>query len=185
MDPGPEENIDRVMALAAAIEAAKAAGADGTFDDTSYMVVPSVTATHDGTTVTVGVTEGGMRQDGTDSGSFAEREDGPASIAGWTGARFERGAAVERLVAYTDIGVPEAMAFTPENLNRLNEVSGLIGEAIPETGLAVVAANWPVVRSTSLEAAPARGFVTHGTTGTGADEGLSVHRRLRGRGRRL
>ena len=173
MDPGPEENIGRAVALAAAIEAAKAAGADGTFDDTSYMVVPSITATHDGTTVTVGVTEGGMRQDGTDSGSFAEREDGPASIAGWTGARFERGAAVERLVAYTDIGVPEAMAFTPENLNRLNEVSGLIGEAIPETGLAVVAANWPVVRSTSLEAAPARGVVTHGTTGTGADEGLS------------
>ena len=45
MDPGPEENIGRAVALAAAIEAAKAAGADGTFDDTSYMVVPSITAT--------------------------------------------------------------------------------------------------------------------------------------------
>ena len=173
MDPGPEENIDRAVALAAAIEAAKAAGADGTFDDTSYMVVPSITATHDGTTVTVGVTEGGMRQDGTDSGSFAEREDGPGSIAGWTGARFERGAAVERLTVYTDIGVPEAVAVTPENLNRLNEVSGLTGEAIPETGLAVEVAYWPVVRSTSLEAALARGSVTYGTMGTGVDEGLS------------
>ena len=166
-DPG------RAMALAAAIEAAKATGADGTFDNTSYMVAPSIAATHDGTTVTVGVTEGGMRQDGPAGGSFDEREEGPASIAGWTGARFERGAAVEHLTVYTDIGVPEAMAFTPENLNRLNEVSGLTGEAIPETGLAVEAAHWPVVGSTSLEAAPARGSVTHGTMGTGVDEGLS------------
>ena len=114
-----------------------------------------------------------MRQDGTAGGSFAEREDGPVSIAGWTGARFERGEEVERLTVYTDIGVPEAMAFTPENLNRLNEVSGLTGEAIPETGLAVEAAYWPVVGSTSLEAAPARGSVTHGAMGTGVDEGLS------------
>ena len=170
--PGPGESID-ARALAAAIEAAKATDADGTFDDTSHMVAPSIAATHDGTTVTVGVTEGGMRQGGTAGGSFAEQEDGPASIAGWTGARFERGEEVERLVVYTDIGAPEAMAFTPENLNRLNEVSGLTGEAIPETGLAVEVAHWPVVRSTSLAAAPARGSVTYGTTGTGADEGLS------------
>ena len=173
-DPGPGESIDAAMALAVALEVAKATGADGTFDDTSHMVAPSITATHDGTTVTVGVTEGGMRQDdGTVGGSFAEREEGPASIAGWTGARFERGAAVERLMVYTDIGAPEAMAFTPENLNRLTEVSGLIGEAIPETGVAVEAVYWPVVRAISLEAAPARGSVTHGPTGTEADEGLS------------
>ena len=172
--PGPGESIDAAMALAAALEAAKATGADGTFDDTSHMITPSIAAMHDGTTVTVGVTESGMRQDnGTAGGSFAEREDGPGSIAGWTGARFERGEAVERLTVYTDIGAPEAVAFTPGNLNRLNEVSGLAGEAIPETGLAVEAAYWPVVRSTSLEAAPARGSVTHGPTGTGADEGLS------------
>ena len=139
------------------------------------MVAPTVAATHDGTAVTVGVTEGGMRQSGNAGGSFAAREDGPAPIAGWTGARFERGTAIERLTVYTDVGPPEAMAFTPGNLNRLNEVSGLSGEAIPEGGLAVEAAYWPLVRSTSLEAAPARGSVTHGATGTGADEGLSFN----------
>ena len=172
-DPGLAESIARATALNVAIEAAKATGADRTFDDTAHMVAPTVAATHDGTAVTVGVTEGGMRQGGTAGGSFAKREDGPAPIAGWTGARFERGTAIERLTVYTDVGAPEAMAFTPENLNRLNEVSGLTGEAIPEGGLAVEAAYWPLVRSTSLEAAPARGSVTYGATGTGADEGLS------------
>ena len=173
VDPGLAESIARATALNVAIEAAKATGADGTFNDTVHMVAPTVAATNDGTAVTVSVTEGGMRQGGNAGGSFAEREDGPAPIAGWTGARFERGTAIERLTVYTDVGAPEAMAFTPENLNRLNEVSGLTGEAIPASGLAVEAVYWPVVRSTSLEAAPARGSVTYGTTGTGADEGLS------------
>ena len=170
VDPGLAESIARATALNVAIEAAKATGADGTFDDTAHMVAPAVAATHDGTAVTVGVTEGGMRQSGNAGGSFAEREDGPAPIAGWTGARFERGPAIERLTVYTDVGAPEAMAFTPENLNLLNEVSG---EVILEGGLAVEAAYWPLVRSSSLAAAPARGSVTHGATGTGADEGLS------------
>ena len=174
-DPGLAESIERATALNVAIEAAQATDADGTFDDTAHKVAPAVAATNDGTAVTVSVTEGGMRQDGTASGSFAEREDGPAPIAGWTGARFERGTAIERLTVYTDVGPPEAMAFTPDNLNLLNEVSGLTGEAIPEGGLAVEAAYWPLVRSTSLAAAPARGSVTHGATGTGADEGLSFN----------
>ena len=173
VDPGLAERIERATALNVAIEAAKATGADGTFDDTAHMVAPAVAATNDGTAATVGVTEGGMRQSGNAGGSFAEREDGPAPIAGWTGARFERGTAIERLTVYTDVGAPEAMAFTPKNLNRLNEVSGLTGAAIPETGLAVDEAYWPLVRSTSLEAAPARGSVTHGATGTSANEGLS------------
>ena len=173
VDPGLAESIERATALNVAIEAAQATVADGTFDDTAHMVAPTVAATNDGMAVTVGVTEGGMRQSGNAGGSFAEREDGPAPIAGWTGARFERGTAIERLTVYTDVGPPEAMAFTPGNLNRLNEVSGLTGGAIPEGGLAVEAAYWPLVRSTSLEAAPARGSVTHGATGTGADEGLS------------
>ena len=175
VDPGLAESIEKATALNVAIEAAKATGADGTFDDTAHMVAPTVAATHDGTAVTVGVTEAGMRQSGTAGGSFAEREDGPAPIAGWTGARFERGTAIERLMVYTDVGAPEAMAFTPKNLNRLNEVSGLTGVAIPVSGLAVGAAYWPLVRSTSLEVAPARGSVTHGATGTGADEGLSFN----------
>ncbi len=172
VEPGLAESIEKATALNVAIEAAKATGADGAFDDTAHMAAPTVAATHDGTAVTVGVTEGGMRQSGNAGGSFAEREDGPAPIAGWTGARFERGTAIERLTVYTDVGPPEAMAFTPGNLNRLNEVSGLTGEAIPDGGLAVETAYWPLVRSTSLAAAPARGSVTHGAT-TGADEGLS------------
>lgn len=64
------------------------------------------------------------------------------------------------------------MPFTPANLNRLSEVSGLTGETIPATGLTVASAWLPVIWSTSLAAAGPRGSVTHGTTGTGADEGL-------------
>ena len=175
VDPGLAESIEKATALNVAIKAAQATVADGTFDDTAHMVAPTVAASNDGTAVTVGVTEAGMRQSGNAGGSFAEREDGPAPIAGWTGARFERGTAIERLTVYTDVGAPEAMAFTPENLNLLNEVSGLTGAATPDSGLAVEAAYWPLVSSTSLAAAPARGSVTHGATGTGADEGLSFN----------
>ena len=79
---------DRATALAAAIGAARATGGDGRFDDTLHMIGPSVAAVHDGEAATVAVTDGGA--------AFAARRDGPASIAGWTGARFERGAAAER-----------------------------------------------------------------------------------------
>ena len=164
----------RAVALAAALEAAKAAAADGSFDDAAHMVAPSVVATNDGTTVTVAVSEGGTPQGGRPrTGDLVEQEEGPAAIAGWTGARFGRGTAGEYLVAYTDVGAPEAMAFTPENLNRLREVSGLTGEAIPETGLDVVAAYLPLIGSTSLAAASPNGSVKYGAQGTEAGEGLS------------
>ena len=164
----------RAVALAAAVEAAKAAAADGSFDDDAHMVAPSVEAANDGTTVTVAVSEGGTPQGGRPrTGDLVEQEEGPAAIAGWTGARFMRGAAEEYLVVYTDVGAPEAMAFAPENLNRLREVSGLTGVAIPDAGLAVVAAHLPHIGSTSLAAASPNGSVTYGAQGTGAEEGLS------------
>ena len=164
---------DSALTLSAAIQAAMQTGADGTFDDTPYGVAPSVTATHDGTTVTIEVTETGVPQDGTArEGAFSVRESGPASVPGWTGARFQRGEASEHLVVYTDVGTPEAMAFTPENLNKLQEVSDLTGEAVPESGLAIESAWFPVIRSTSLAAATPRGSITYGPTGTGDDEGL-------------
>ena len=172
-DPGPGETIDRAMALAAAIEAARNTGTDGSFDDTPYMVAPTVMATHDGTAVTIGVTEAGTPSGGTARvGEFAVREDGPAPIAGWTGARFERGTASEHLVVYADVGAPEAMPFTPENLNELKEVSGLTGETVPSTGLAILNAWLPVIGSTSLAAAPPNGSVTHQAEGTDANAGL-------------
>ena len=162
------------LALSAAIQAAEKTGADGTFDDRAHMVAPTVMAANDGTTVTVTVMEIGTPQGGTTrGGEFVVQENGPAPVAGWTGARFRRGTEMEHLVVYTGVGTPEAMAFTPENLNRLNEISGLTGETVPASGLTIEAAYWPVIRSTSLEAAPARGSVTYGTMGTGADEGLS------------
>ncbi len=168
-----EVTLERVMAVSAAIEAAEATGIDGTFDDTRYMVSPSVVATNDGTTVTIAVTETGTPRGGSArSGEFVMEDSGPALIAGWSGARFLRGEAGEHLVVYTDVGAPQAMAFTPENLNRLREVSGLTGEMIPAPGLTVQDAWFPVIRSTSLAAASPRGSVTYGTTGTGADEGL-------------
>ena len=174
--PKPDEAAtERAVALAAALDASKATVADGTFDDTHYMVVPSVTATNDGTTVTIGVTETGTPRGGSSarSGDFAEQDDGPAPIAGWTGVRFRRGEAAEHLVVYTDVGAPEAMPFTPENLNKLREVSGLTGETVPAPGLTIEAPYWPAIRSTSLAPPPPRGSVTYGTTGSGAEEGLA------------
>ena len=43
----------RAVALASALEAAKATLADGRFDDAALMVAPSIAATHDGTTVSM------------------------------------------------------------------------------------------------------------------------------------
>ena len=165
--------IERAVALAEAVQAARNTGTDGSFDDTPYMVVPTVMATHDGTAVTIGVTEAGTPSGGTARvGEFAVREDGPAPIAGWTGARFERGTASEHLVVYADVGAPEAMPFTPENLNELKEVSGLTGETVPSTGLAILNAWLPVIGSTSLAAAPPNGSVTHQAEGTSETAGL-------------
>lgn len=162
----------RSEAVAAALGAAGATGPDGTFDDTPYMVAPVVAATHDGTTVTIGVTESGTPRGGSArTGDFAEQEDGPAAIGGWAGARLRRGTTAEHLVVYADVGAPEAVAFTPENLNRLNEVSGQSGETVPASGLDIQDAWWPVIRSTSLAAAPPGGSITHTSEGTGADEG--------------
>ena len=162
----------RNEAVVAALEAARAVGTDGAFDDTPYMVAPVVAAADDGTTVTVGVTEGGTPRGGSArTGDFAEQEDGPAPIDGWAGARFRRGAKVEHLVVYADPGAPEAAAFTPENLNRLNEVSGLTGETVAASGLDIRNAWWPVIRSTSLAAAPPGGSTIYRSEGTGADAG--------------
>ena len=173
-DPEPDPAaMKKSVALVAALEAAAATAPDGAFDDAAHGVAPAVTASHDGTTVTVEVAETGTPQGGSArTGDFAEQEDGPAEIAGWTGARFRRGAATERVVVYTDIAAPEAMAFTPENLNRLHEVSGLTGETVPASGLAIEAGWFPVVRSTSLAAAPRGGSITHPAEGTGANAGL-------------
>ena len=174
---GPEPDaaaIERAEAQAAAIEAAGNTAADGGFDDGPHMFAPAVTAANDGMAVAIEVTETGTPRGGSArSGDFAERDEGPAAIAGWAGARFRRGEAAEHLVVYTDVGPPVPMSFTAENLNRLHEVTGLADDAIEAPGLAVEAAYIPVIHQTSLDAAPPRGSVTHGPTGTGADEGLS------------
>ena len=175
-DDRTQEQIDaakaRSEAVAAALDAARAIGAGGAFDDTPYMVVPEVAATNDGTTVTIGVTESGTPRGGSArTGDFAEQEDGPAAIDGWAGARLRRGTTVEHLVVYADVGAPETVAFTPENLNRLNEVSGLMGETVPASGLDIQDVWLPVIRSTSLAAAPPGGSITYPSEGTGADEG--------------
>ena len=168
-----EGTAERAVALSAALEAAGSTGTGGGFDDTPHGVAPAVTAAHDATGVSVEVAETGTPRGGVArSGAFAIQSDGPRPIAGWTGSRFRRGETAERLVVYTDVGAPEAAAFTPENLNRLNEVSGLTGETVPASGLAIETGYWPVIRSTSLAAAPANGSITHPAEGTGADAGL-------------
>ena len=165
--------MERASALRTAIEAAGATDTDGGFDETPFMVAPMVTAMNDGTTVTISVTESGTPLGGTArSGAFALDNDSPRLIDGWTGARYERTAAMEKLVVYSDVGAPAAMAFTPENLNRLREVSGLTGETVPASGLAIETGWHPVIRSTSLDAAPANGSITHPAVGTGANAGL-------------
>lgn len=164
----------RAAAVASALEAAKATLAGGRFDDSAHRVAPVVTAAHDGTTAAIEVSEAGTPQGGSArSGAFAEEDDGPAAIAGWTGARFARGEAGEHLIVYTAVGAPVAAAFTPENLNRLAQVSGLSGEALPEAGLAIVPAYHPLVVSTSLPAASPNGTAMHVAQGTGQDAGLT------------
>ena len=168
-----EAAIDRAVALRAAIEAAATTAAGGGFDDTLHGVAPVVTAAHDATGVSVEVAETGTPRGGAArAGAFAIQSSGPRPIAGWPGARFRRGEATEHLVVYTDVGAPEAAAFTPENLNRLREVSGQTGETVPASGLAIESGWYPVIRSTSLAAAPANGSVTHQAEGTGANAGL-------------
>ena len=164
----------RSEAIGAALEAAGAIGVGGVFDDAPYMVAPVVAGTNDGTTVTIDVTESGTPQGGSArTGDFVEQEDGPAAIDGWTGLRLRRGTTAEYLVVYADPGAPESAAFTPENLNRLSVVSGLTGETVPESGLEIEDAWWPVIRSVSLMAAPpAGGSITHPSEGTGPDAGL-------------
>ena len=165
--------MERSVALAAALEAARATDGRGAFDDAEHAVDPTVTASHDGTTVTVGVTETGTPRDGiARSGAFTEQDEGPAAIAGWTGVRFRRGEETEHLVVYTDVAEPEAAAFTPDNLNRLREVSGLTGETVLAPGLAIETSWFPVVRSTSLAFAPQDGSITYPAEGTGANAGL-------------
>ena len=167
--------MERALAVATALEAAKTTGADGTFDDALHGFAPAVTMSHDGTTLTVEVSESGTPRGGTArGGDFVAQDAGPRAIAGWTGTRFARGEEeAEHLVVYTDAGPPEVMAFTPENLNKLREVSGLTGESVPESGLAVEAAWLPVIASTSLAPAGPRGSVTYGPTGMGQDQGLA------------
>ena len=169
-DPGATE---RATALAAALETARAIGADGTFDDARYGVSPAVRASDDGMGTTIGVTETGTPSGGAArSGDFTAEKPDPAAIAGWTGARLARGE-TERLTVYTDVAAPEAMAFVPDNLNRLREVSSLSGDTVPASGLAIESAWHPVIRSTSLAAAPAGGKIEYNARGTGADAGLA------------
>ena len=186
VDDGPsEEEIAeakaRSEAVGAALEAARAIGAGGVFDDAPYMVAPVVAGTNDGTTVTIGVTESGTPRGGSArTGDLAEQEDGPAAIDGWTGLRLRRGTTAEHLVVYADPGAPEAMAFTPENLNRLSEVSGLTGEAVPESGLEIQAAWLPVIRSVSLRAAPPGGSIDIHVRRHRPGRRPRVHRHVRG-----
>ncbi len=165
--------IDGAVALRAAIETAGNTVPGGGFDDTLHGVAPVVTAAHDAAGASVEVAETGTPRGGAArSGAFAMQPDHPRPIAGWTGTRFRRGATDEYIVVYSDVGPPEALPFAPENLNRLKEVSGLTGETVPASGLAIETGYWPVIRSTSLAAAPANGSVTHNAEGTGADAGL-------------
>ena len=158
-------DMERAQLVADALEAARATGADDTFRD-AHRFAPKVTAEHDGRSVKIAVMEDG----GSRTGVF-EEGDRPARIDGWTGVRFKRGEG-EEIVVYADMAAPEAVAFTPENLNRLDGVSGLSGETIPASGLAIEAGYWPLIRSTSLTAAPRNGSITHNAEGTGADAGL-------------
>lgn len=170
VDDGPIKA--RNEAIATALDAARAIGTGGVFDDAPYMVAPVVAGTNDGTTVTIEVTESGTPRGGSArTGDLAEQEDGPAAIDGWTGLRLRRGTTAEYLVVYADPGAPRAMAFTPENLNRLSEVTGLTGETVPEAGLQILDTWFPVIRSVSLMAAPPGGSITHPSEGTGPDAG--------------
>lgn len=101
-----EEATQGTLGLAAALEAARATGGDGSFDHASYMVAQSVTATHDGMAATIAVTETGTPQGGSArAGELVAADEGRRPIAGWHGARFVRGDGMETLVAYSLGGI--------------------------------------------------------------------------------
>ena len=56
---------------------------------------------------------------------------------------------------------------------RLREVSGLSGETVPASGLAIRSGWYPAIRSTSLTAAPEGGSVVYNAQGAGAEAGLA------------
>ncbi len=120
------EGMARSNGLAMALDAAKATAADGTFDDagtdrpdlfnTGTNTGDGVTAMHDGSKVTLTVTE----TTNTARGAITKQDAGPASISGWTGQNFTRGDADDDMVGhftvYTDIDAPKGMAFNAANL---------------------------------------------------------------------
>ena len=126
------EGMARSNGLAMALDAAKATvTADGTFDDTAHGVFDTgtnsadgVTAMHDGSKVTITVTETPAGETpAADATTYpvTKQDAGPAGISGWTGQNFTRGDeatddTIEHLTVYTDIAAPKGMAFTAANL---------------------------------------------------------------------
>ena len=109
--------LDKAVALAAAIEAAKATVvADG--DVRRYLPHGRprwFTAMHDGMTVTVGVTEAGI-PGGGDCPQRRLRRAGrrpPHPLPGGPAPGSSAARPAEHLAVYVDVGAPEAMAFTP------------------------------------------------------------------------
>ncbi len=123
--PSAQEQTAMANAIATALDAAKmtiAAGNTGAGEFTDpQQVSPVVMATHDGTMATVSVTETGTPTGGSTarSGDFAMQDEGPAMIAGWTGAKFMRGTATEYLTVYTDVTAPTPSAFNTANVQKV------------------------------------------------------------------
>ena len=122
--PSAEEQTAMANVIATALDAAKmtiAAGSTGAGEFTDpQQVSPVVMAMHDGTMATVSVTETGTPTGGSDarSGMFA-KDEGPAMIAGWTGAKFMRGTAMEYLTVYTDVTAPTPSDFNTDNVQAV------------------------------------------------------------------
>ena len=123
--PTPEQTA-MANAIATAINDAMATNAaDASTDPSQFtdpeQVTPMVTAKHDGTMATVSVTETGTPTGGSTarSGMFAMQDEGPAMIAGWTGAKFMRGTATEYLTVYTDVTAPTPSTFNTANVQKV------------------------------------------------------------------
>ena len=117
--PGPDTDaFAEAVALEKALDAASP-DADNTFATTNFPS-PTITATR------TNPTEIKVEQ-GTDAGDFEMTEPDPASIMGWSGARFVRDTstadtpdtAIEHVVVYTDIEAPEMLAVNGDNVEKL------------------------------------------------------------------
>ena len=119
-DPGEQPSRWRSIPRRDATRRTKSSTTPTAF--TAWLTLGRSQQMHDGSKVTITVTEAGTPTGGAArTGEFKVQAAGPASISGgWTGQKFMRGEAtddpIEHLTVYTDIEAPKPMDFDSRQL---------------------------------------------------------------------